>query len=183
MSKPARSGSCAGSRRGIDARQIDPHRFVERAARAPAQGVEDRTVDLGRTEARDQRVEAARGAGGDLLVVVGGEMAERGARSGRRLRIGVDGEHEREAQLLEIVLVGEREILVEPLGREQLRRRSPMRAAVGKLDARAHEHLRRLRERDHAEPKRHAQAHLPFVEAHFSHGEYGRQSRHSFASL
>jgi hypothetical protein len=56
-------------------------------------------------------------------------------------------------QLLEIFLVGEREILVEPFGREQFRRRSPMRAAVGKFDPRAHEHLRRIGERDHAKPK------------------------------
>ena len=105
---------------------------------------------------------------------MGGEMAERGARSGR-IRIGVGGEPERETQLLEIFLVGECEILVEPLGREQLRRRSPTRATVEKFDSGAHEHLRRLGERDHAKPKGQAQAYLPFVEAHFSNREYGRR--------
>jgi hypothetical protein len=108
------------------------------------------------------------------LVVMGGEMAERGARSGR-LGIGVGGEHERETQLIEIFLVGECKILVEPLGREQFRRRSPMRATVEKFDPRAHKHLRRLGERDHAKPKGQAQAYLPFVEAHFPNGEYGRR--------
>jgi hypothetical protein len=44
-------------------------------------------------------------------------------------------------------------ILVEPLGHEQVRRRSPVRATVGKFDPRAHEYLRRLGERDHAKPK------------------------------
>ena len=113
-----------------------------------------------------------RRSGGDLLIIVGGEMAERGAWSGR-IRIGIGGERERKAKLLEILLIGEREVLVEPLGHEHFRRRSPMRAAVGKLDACAHENLRRLGERDHAEPKGQAQAHLPFVEAHFSNGECG----------
>ena len=37
----------------LDAGQIDPHRLVERTARAPAHGVENRTVDLGRTKVRD----------------------------------------------------------------------------------------------------------------------------------
>ncbi len=100
-------------------------------------------------------------------------MAERGAWPGR-LRIGIGGKHEREAQLLEVLLVGERQILVEPLGHEHFRRRAPMRAAVGKLDARAHEHLRRLGERDNAEPKGQAQAHRSFVEANVSNGEYRR---------
>jgi len=148
--------------------------LIERTAHAPAQGVEDRTVDLGRTEARDQRVETARGPRGNLLVVMGGEMAKCGVRS-RRFRIGVGGNHERETQLLEIFLVGEREILVEPLGREQFRRRSPVRATVGKFDPCAHEYLRRLGECDHAKPKGQAQAYLPFVEAHFSNREYGRR--------
>ena len=169
--------------RGIDAGQIGAHGVVERAARAPAQGVEHSAVDLGRTEARDQRVEAERRPLGNLPVVMGGEMAERGARSGR-LRIGGGGEHEREPQLLEIVLVGEREILVEPLGRQQLRRRSPMRAAVGKLDPHTHERLRRLGERDNAEPKGQAQAHFPFVEAHVSNVEEGcRHVRRSFERM
>jgi hypothetical protein len=40
---------------GLDTRtdRTNPHRFIERTARAPAHGVENRTVDLGRTEARD----------------------------------------------------------------------------------------------------------------------------------
>ena len=158
--------------RGIDAGQIGAHGVVERAASAAAQGVEHGAVDLGRTEARDQRVEAERRPLGNLPLVMGGEMAERGARSGR-LRISGGGEHERKPQLLEIVLVGEREILVEPLGRQQLRRRSPMRAAIGKLDPHAHERLRRLGERDNAEPKGQSQAHSPFVEEHVSNGEEG----------
>src|SRR5262249_57929574 len=105
---------------------------------------------------------------------MGGEMAKRSARL-VRLRIRVGGEHERKTQLLEIFLVGKRQILVEPLGCEQFRRRPPMRATVGKFDPRAHEYLRRLGERDHAKPKGQAQPYLPFVEAHFSNGKYGRR--------
>src|SRR5262249_29639674 len=119
-------------------------------------------------------VEPARGPGGILLFVRGGEWAKCGVRS-RRFRIGVGGKHEREMQLLEILLVGERQILVEPLGHEQFRRRSPVRATVGKFDPRAHEYLRRLGERDHAKPKGQAQAYLPFVKAYFSNREYGRR--------
>src|SRR5262249_35312430 len=154
--------------------QIDPHRLIERTACAPAHSVEDGAVDLGRTEARDQRVETARGPRRDLLFVMRGKMAERGARS-RRTRIGVGGKHERKTQLFEIFLVGKREIFVEPLGRKQFRRRSPMRVTVGKFDTRAHEYLRRRGERHHAKPKGQAQPYLPFVEAHFSNGEYGRR--------
>jgi hypothetical protein len=50
-----------------------------------------------------------------------------------------------------------------------------MRGAVWKLDARAHERLWRLGERNHAEPKGQAQTHLSFVEAHFANGEYRRR--------
>ena len=102
-----------------------------------------------------------------------------GRRNGRTLcavwgtRIAIRGQREREPQLLEILLIGERKILVEPLGHEHFRRRSPMRVTVRKLDAGAHEYLRRLGECDHAEPKGQAQAHLPFVEAHFSNVECG----------
>src|SRR5262249_39614993 len=101
---------------------------------------------------RYQRVETARGPRSDLLIVMGGEMAKRGARS-CWTRIGVRGKHERETKLLEIFLVGKRQILVEPLGRQQFRRRSPMRATVETFDPGAHEHLRRFDERDHAKPK------------------------------
>ena len=49
------------------------------------------------------------------------------------------------AQLVEVLLVRQRGVLVEPLRRQQLRRRALGLAAVLQPDARAHEGLRRLR--------------------------------------
>src|SRR5436190_1224515 len=64
------------------------------------------------------------------------------------------------AQLLVVVFVGERGILVEPLGRQQLGGGALGFAPVLGPDAAAHEGLRRLGERDHAEAERHAQLHV-----------------------
>ena len=159
--------------RRVDAGQVASHGVVERAARATAQRVEDGAVDLGRAEIRDQRVEVVRRPLGDQFLIMRGEMAEGGAVPALH-RIGIGGEPQRETQLLEILLIGQREALVEPLRNQHLGRRAPLRAAIGKLDTRAYERLWRLGQRDHAEPERQAKAHRPLVQMHFSDGEYGR---------
>src|ERR1700738_1006228 len=99
--------------RWINSGQIAPDCIVKGAARAPAKGVEDRAVDLSRTKACDQGIEAVRGSICNLSLVVGGEMAKRGAWF-NRVRVSSGGKSEREAQLLKICLVGQREILIEP---------------------------------------------------------------------
>ena len=115
-----------------------------------------------------------RGSICNLSLVVGGEMAKRGAWF-NRVRVSSGGKSEREAQLLKICLVGQREILIEPFGHEHLRCRAPIRAAISKLDACAHEHLWRLGERDHTEPKWQAQVNVSLIEANVANRECGRR--------
>jgi hypothetical protein len=66
--------------------------------------------------------------------------------------------------LLEVVFVAERRVLVEPFRRQQLGGGALGFLAVLEADARAHERLRRLGERHHAEAKRHAQPHVALEE-------------------
>ena len=58
--------------------------------------------------------------------------------------------------MIEIIGVGKREILIEPFGGKEFGGGSPMRAAVGKLDAHANETLWRLRQGNDAEAEGHA---------------------------
>ena len=132
----------AGSRPGSMPAQVVAHAVVERAAALAAKRIKDRAIDLRRAKIGHQRIEAVCGAGGDLLVIVGGEMAERRTRFAIQVRVG--GNRERKPQLIEIFVVREREVLVEPFGRKQFGGGPPMRAAVGQLDAHAHKTLRRL---------------------------------------
>ena len=68
------------------------------------------------------------------------------------------------AQLLEVVLVRERRVLVEPLRRQQLGGAALGLPAVLETNPDANEGLGRLGERDHAEAKGHAQPHVALEE-------------------
>jgi hypothetical protein len=77
----------------------------------------------------------------------------------------------RSAQLLEVLLVAERRVLVEPLRREQLGRRAFSFLSVLKNNSGSNERLRRLGQRDHAEAKGHAQLHRALEELDFLDGK------------
>ena len=116
----------------------------ERQAERAAQRVEHGAVDQRRAVVRDQRNQAALRAALDLRAVVAREVAERGV-GARRRGSSRARDAERRAQLVEVVLVAERRVLVEPLRRQQLGGHALGLAAVGEPDAHAHEGLRRLR--------------------------------------
>jgi hypothetical protein len=152
---------------------VAAQRRVERGAQRAAQRVEQRAVEQRRAVARQQRVVAALRAGGLVRVVVAREVAERavGARVGevRRAR-----QLQHVAQLREVVVVAQAQVLVEPLGCHQLGGAAPRRAAVGQLDARVRERLRALGQRDDAEAKRQPQRHRPLVQRELAHMEARR---------
>ena len=162
----------AAQQHRIDAGPVVVHALIERTAERPEKCVEDRTVELRRTVIGHQRVEAVCGAGLDLLAVMRGEMAERGSRLA--VDIGAGREPQRQPQLVEIVLVRKRQVLVKPFRREHFGGGAPLRTAVGKLDTNAHETLRRLGQRHHAEPKRHTQVDVSLEETDLAHAEQGR---------
>src|SRR6185312_17002791 len=56
---------------------------------------------------------------------------------------------------------------------------APLRTAVGKFDTHAHETLRRLGQRHHAEPEWHSQVDVSLEEADLAHAEQG--GRHAIA--
>ena len=167
----------AAQQRRIDTGEVVAHALIERTAERQEKCVENGAVELRRTVIGDQRIETVGGAGLDLLAVMRGEMAER--RSCLAVDIGAGREPKRQPQLVEIVLVRQRQVLVEPFRRQHLGGGAPLRTAVGKLDTNAHETLRRLGQRHHAEPERHSQVNVSFVEANLAHGEQGR--RHATA--
>ena len=166
-------GQTRGQQAWIDPDQVALHRLVKRNAQAFAQGVEHGAIDLRGPEIGHQRIETVRRAGGDLVVIPAGEMSERRARP-IGLQIGVGREPQRKSKLVEIVLVRQRQILVEPFGRQQFGGGAPMRLPAGQLDAGAHKTLRRLGKRNHAEAKRHAQAHGSLVKLHVADEELRR---------
>jgi hypothetical protein len=169
------SGEIAGvaaEQRGIDTGEIVAHAVIERTTKRRQKRIENGAVELGWAVIGGQRIEAVGGAGLDLFAVMRGEMAER--RSCLGVDIGAGGEPERQAQLLEIILVRQCHVLVEPFWRQQLGGATPLRTAVGKFDTRAHKALRRLGERHHTEPERHTQVDVSFVETNLANGEEGR---------
>ena len=162
----------AAQQRRIDTGEVVVHAGIERTTKRPEQRVEDGTVELRRAVIGHQRVEAVRGAGLDLLAVMRGEMAKRG--SCLAVDIGAGREPQRQPQLVEIILVRQRQVLVEPFRGEQFCGGAPLRSAVGKLDTNAHEALRRLGECHDAEPERHPQPDVSFVENNLAHAEQRR---------
>ena len=173
------SGELGQQRGRRDAGQVGAHRIIERNTADPTQRIEQRAVDERRSVARDQGIQVALRAGLDLGSVMGGAMAE-GAAPRRIVEVGVARDPEREAQLLVVVLVGKREVFVEPLGREQFGGHAPPAAPVLELDAHARECLRRLGQRDHAEAKRHTQLDVAFVQCDLRHAQ--QRGAHSIPS-
>ena len=157
-------GQMAGEEQRIDAGKIGAHAVVERTIERQEQRIENSAIDLGRSEIGDQRIEMPPDAGFDLLAVMGGEMAEGGA--GLAIRITAGGKPERQAQLSEVVLIRQRQILVEPFRRQQFGGRAPLRTAIGKFDADAHKALWRLGQCHDAKAKRHPKADVTLVEPH-----------------
>src|SRR5207302_1269012 len=130
----------------------------QRCPERAAQGIEQRAVDERGPVARGEAVHALRGPDRDLRTVVVDRVAERGVLAGGE--VGVARERERGAQLIDVLLVAERRVLVEPLGHQHFRRRARGLLAVLESDARAHESLRRRGERHDAEAERHPEPHV-----------------------
>ncbi len=147
----------------FDAGQIAANRIEERHAQQPARGIEHRAIDERRPEARHQRIESARGARFDVRAIVRGVVAECGTRIAVA-GVGRGGDRRGIAKLLEVVFVGQREVLVEPLRREQLGGHAPAFASVVQAHAHPHERLRRSGERDDAEAERQPQLHVALVQ-------------------
>ena len=103
-------------------------------------------------------------------------MTEGGSAATVYIRIA--SERERESQLVEVLLIGEPRVLVEPFRRHELGGRARGFASVVEADARAHEGLRRGGERHDAEAKWQPEAHLALEEVYFAH-----RKPHSSASM
>ncbi len=146
---------------GRDARKVGVDGGEDRRLVQLAQPVEDRPVDQRRPEAGDQRIEAALGAGPDLQGIAGGEQTERGVRS--RTTIQTGGVPQGGAKLIEIVLVAQFQVLVEPLRCQHLCRHAPGLAPAVAANPDTDEGLRRLGQGHHAEAERHAQFDVALV--------------------
>jgi hypothetical protein len=153
-----------------DAGEVLLHRPIEGHAEGTAQRVEHGAVDERRSVAGDEAVQTSRRAALDLRTVRFGEMPER--RIGAACQIGFACEGQRSAKLVEVLRIAERRVLVEPLRRKELGGTPLGFLGILEPDARAHEGLRRLGKRHHAEAKRHAQPHVPFVHLEFLDGEF-----------
>ena len=93
------------------------------------------------------------------------------------------GDAERPAQLREILLVRQCRRLVEPFRRQQLGGDALSFPPIARPDARAHERLRRLRDRDRAEAERQAKDHRPLVEPRFEELQLRRVVHRASASI
>ena len=163
----------------IDTGEVVANPFIERTTERQEKRVENGAVELRRTVIGDQRIETVGGAGLDLLAIMRGEMAER--RSCLAVDISACREPKRQPQLIEIVLVRQRQVLVEPFRRQQLGGAAPLRTAVGKLDPNPDKTLWRLGQRHHAEPERHPQMNVSLIETNLTDGAEG--SGHATAAL
>src|SRR5690606_15538328 len=101
------------------------------------------------------RAEAERGAGGDMCPIAFEIAFER--RGSGRSEIDFARQFQRLAQLMVVLLVAERQVLVEPFGGERLSRYAQRFASVVKQDTHAHDRLAAVRGGLHAEAERHAQ--------------------------
>ena len=164
-----------------DAGEVFPDRLVERHAERAAQRIEQRAVDERRAEARGEAVQPAHRAEPDLRPVAVDPVSERGVLPAGE--VGIPGQGERAAQLIEILLVRERGVLVEPLRHQQLGGGALGLAPVLEPDARAHERLRRARERRRAEAERQPQRDVALVERDFRHREARRAHPASSPSM
>ena len=145
-------------------------------AKQPAERVDDGAVVQSETERCDQPVEA----GGGASRMMGSLDPRRQAKSRIIFRSQelLARDRQRAAQLREVLLVRELRRLVEPFRHQQLGGNAFAFAAVGKLDARAHEGLRRMRDGDSAEPERNAKAHRPLEKIGADQAQARRGGRH-----
>src|ERR1700743_398803 len=79
-------------------------------------------------------------------------------------QIGLTSQPQRLPQLIEIVVIAERQVLIEPFGGEQFGSSPFCFASRRRSNANAHESLRALGQRDDTEPERQAQFHRALVE-------------------
>ena len=163
----------------LDAGEVAAHRLEEGDPLDPAKAVQDGAIQQRRAEAGDQRVQAVGGTPGDLLPVGAGVEAERGCGACVGIEFGCD--RQGPAQLLEVVLVGERQVLVEPFRRQHLRRHAPALAPVPGPDPNPGEGLRCRRQRHHAEAEGHPEDDVALVEADLAEFDPRRLARRHFS--
>ena len=168
MSKPARSEARERRSASMPTRLSRMRRRT--SSQRCAKRIENRAIDLRRAEIGDQRIEAVCGARPR-------SARHSGRRNGRTpcaalpSRYSVGGDAQRKPQLIEIVLVREREVLVEPFGRQQFGGRPPNANRHRAVRCERGRTLRRLRQRDHAEAERHPQAHVSLIKTHLTNDQ------------
>ena len=154
-------GAIGRARGGYPEPVLADHR-KHRSILQPTERIDDRTIDQRQSERGHEAVQVDGRAGIVMRPIDRCGQAE--------CRVGAGGEQavarhrKRAAQLIEILLVGQRRRFVEPFRRQHLGRYAVTLAAVGQLDARAHEQLRRFAQGDDAEAKRQPQRHRPLEE-------------------
>ena len=158
------------SRPGVDAGPVGRDRREDALAVQPRETVEDRPIEQRGAEAGDQRVQSAFGAGGKQGRLDGRMQGEGG---GRRADPAIEPCRQGNgvAQLVEVLLVAERRVLVEPFRRQQLRGHPRGLAAVGVAQDRADEQLRRPSQGDDAEPERQAQDDVALAGLDMAHAQ------------
>ena len=150
-----------GRGRGREAEPVGAHQLEHRARSSrPSASMIARSISASPNEATSPLRPCARKPRGAPLPP---------RRTGRRRcrfrhRARACARCERAAQLVEIVLVGQSRRLVEPFRHQQLGGNPLAFASVGEPHARAHERLRRLGQRHHAETERQPQLDRPLVE-------------------
>ncbi len=152
---------------------------LERQPERAAQRIEHGAVDQGGSVIGDQRNQPGGGAVVDLAAIVAREMAERRGRP--VIEVVAAGECQRTTQLVEVVVVAERGVLVEPLRRHQFGGHSLGATAGGgaveDADPRPGIGLRRVAQGHDPEAERHPQRDITFVEVDRLDGQ-GRCGHH-----
>ncbi len=162
-----------GRQPGGDAGEVGAERVEHAHARRAAERIEHGAVGERQPVAGDEAVEAG---------LFGLGVVDRKDRrvEGEGRRRGTMGEEEtaradeRGAELVEILLVGKRRILVEPLGRQKFGRLADRRPAVDRHLG-AHENLWRFRQRTRAELERDAERRRPLEEVDGANGDGRRR--------
>ena len=153
--------------------EVAAHRRPEADAGQTAHRVEHAAVEHRVAVARDERRQLEAAAGAQLIAVVVGEQIERRRRLRFAIRVGRD--LDRLAQLVVVLRVGQRRVLVEPLGRERLGGVAEALAAVVEADLHAHDRLATFGVGDRAETKRHAQPERLLERLDAEHLDLGRE--------
>ncbi len=142
-----------------EAHRVAPQRLAEGQPVQPQPRVEPGAVHQRLAEGGDERVQPLRRAGSGMGRGAFGVVAERrrGPARQRRLRRQLHGA----AELVLIVGVGQRRVLVEPLGGESFRGHPLRLAPVLAADPRAQHGLRAVADGDDAEAEGQAEAEIP----------------------